>query len=458
MDDSDLDGSIAFLRPSTVDALSIQLNPIKFLRSETNALRDWRGVYEATQIRSPIVYEKIKQSSDPFKQLLEQWKHYEDATVSKLLSILEDIDRFDAIDDNQQSIEQDLRYANSLLEKKGLSLQAVENEVAGSEKVLTYDDIAMLKRSKGVARYDILILHADEDVSFADHMATVLEQQNIKVCLKDRDLLVGTMELEAVTKLISERCNKVAVILTPEFFNSTANKFYSTLAQSRAITENRRSFLPIVRRNTELPNNISMLTKLSADPNSKNPYFWRKLCLNINEKFEENMDNPLPRSIPPDSNISSFNESVKPFDDKEKYVLPQQYDAQPPKLQLPPPESNKKEFKDKLKISDNIKKFFSGRKKNKCSDYVKMDNGTVITTIDPDQGSLPGSTIQLLNKPNNNIKSSASTPTFTDLGAEMAASASGQIRMIQNAPNPPKQEPKKKKGVKTKKGYEALDG
>ena len=74
-------------------------------------------------------------------------------------------------------------------------------------------------------------------------------------------------------------------------------------------------------------------------------------------------------------------------------------------------------------------------------------------------GSLPGSTIQLLNKPNNNIKSSASTPTFTDLEAEMAAtSASGQIRMIQNAPNPPKQEPKKKKGAKTKKGYEALDG
>jgi len=451
----ELDGSIAFLRPSTVDALSIQLNPIKFLRSESNTLRDWRGVYEATHIRSPIVYEKIKQSADPFKQLLEQWKHYEDATVSNLVTILEHIDRFDAIHDNQQSIEQDLRYANSLLVKKGLSLQAVENEVAGSERVLTYDDIAMLKRSKGVARYDILILHADEDVSFADHMATVLEQQNIKVCLKDRDLLVGTMELDAVTKLISERCNKVAVILTPEFFNSTANKFYSSLAQSRAITENKRSFLPIVRRHTELPNNISMLTKLSADPNSKNPYFWRKLCLNINEKFEENVNNPLPRSIPPDCNVSSLNEGVGPCVDTEKYTIPHNKD--PPKL-LPPPESSKKEFKEKLKISDNIKKFFSGRKKNKSSDYVKMDNGTVITTLDQDQGSLPGSTIQLISKPNNNLKCSSSTPTFTDLQVEMSASASGQIRMMQNAPNPPKQEPKKKKGAKTKKGYEALEG
>ena len=38
-------------------------------------------------------------------------------------------------------------------------------------------------------RYDVLILHADEDSKFADKMAQVLEQQRIKVCLKDRDLL-----------------------------------------------------------------------------------------------------------------------------------------------------------------------------------------------------------------------------------------------------------------------------
>jgi len=30
----------------------------------------------------------------------------------------------------------------------------IENEIAGSEKVLTYDDIACLKRGKNLARYD----------------------------------------------------------------------------------------------------------------------------------------------------------------------------------------------------------------------------------------------------------------------------------------------------------------
>ncbi len=40
-----------------------------------------------------------------------------------------------------------------------------------------------------MSRYDVLILHADEDLQFAERMVQVLEQQNIKVCLKDRDLL-----------------------------------------------------------------------------------------------------------------------------------------------------------------------------------------------------------------------------------------------------------------------------
>ena len=43
--------------------------------------------------------------------------------------------------------------------------------------------------SECMSRYDVLILHADEDLQFAERMVQVLDQQNIKVCLKDRDLL-----------------------------------------------------------------------------------------------------------------------------------------------------------------------------------------------------------------------------------------------------------------------------
>eukprot|EP00088_Acartia_fossae_P067316 TRINITY_DN839_c0_g1_i4.p1 TRINITY_DN839_c0_g1~~TRINITY_DN839_c0_g1_i4.p1 ORF type:complete len:289 (-),score=59.59 TRINITY_DN839_c0_g1_i4:485-1351(-) len=274
MADSILDGSVAFLRPSTIECLSVQLNPQKLLRTENKSLRDWRGVYEGTNIQNSMIYEKIKHSQNPFKLLLEEWKRFEDTTIVNLLKILETMERFDVIDDNCEMIKCDMQAADKLLKEKGLSVGAVENKIAGSEKVLTYDDIAMLKTAREVARYDVLILHADEDIIFAERMAKVLEQQNIKVCLKDRDLLVGTMELEAVTSLISERCNKVAVPLTPEFFNSPSNNLYSSLAQSSAIAENRRSFLPIIRKPTDLPTNIKMLTKLkwkstSAEPNRK---------------------------------------------------------------------------------------------------------------------------------------------------------------------------------------------
>ena len=38
-------------------------------------------------------------------------------------------------------------------------------------------------------RYDVLILHAAEQAEFAHEVATALEQQHIRVCLKDRDLV-----------------------------------------------------------------------------------------------------------------------------------------------------------------------------------------------------------------------------------------------------------------------------
>ena len=37
---------------------------------------------------------------------------------------------------------------------QGFSVGMIENEIAGSEKVLTYDDIACLKRGKNLARLE----------------------------------------------------------------------------------------------------------------------------------------------------------------------------------------------------------------------------------------------------------------------------------------------------------------
>jgi len=412
--------SVAFLRPSTVECLAIQLNPTKHLLTRANRpgekrrLRDWRGVYEETCLTlNKLAWEKIKQSSDHFKQFLEQWKHHDEATVAKLFEILETLDRYDVIDDNKQRILEDVKTAENLLKVKGLSLGEVENRIAGSEQVLTYDDIAMLKKSLGVAKYDVLILHADEDLQFAERMVQVLEQQNIKVCLKDRDLLVGTLELDAVTSLISERCNKVAVLLTPQFFSSSCNKFYSVLAQCRAITENKRSFLPIVHNNqTNLPTNIGMLTKLSTS----NPYFWSKLCMNINENFRESPDNPLPKNFADNS-----------YNTTTPYSLPQL--SQPNISNNIPPISMKKSTSVEISspLSDSPQPHTTSTQKDTGSSIRKL-----FKSFSTDVRN------KLTKKGKNGHQLFKNEPEFTGIEE---LSSSDQISLMNNAPTPPSQDP-----------------
>lgn len=58
----------------------------------------------------------------------------------------------------------------------------------------------------------------------------------LQLCVKDRDLISGaTFEHEAVMQLISERCNRLLVVLSPNFLNSPANKFFLNYAQAVGI-------------------------------------------------------------------------------------------------------------------------------------------------------------------------------------------------------------------------------
>lgn len=47
----------------------------------------------------------------------------------------------------------------------------------------------------------------------------------------------GQFEHEAVMNLIAERCNRLVVIVSPAFFESAANTFFTNFAQAIAIGE-----------------------------------------------------------------------------------------------------------------------------------------------------------------------------------------------------------------------------
>ena len=64
------------------------------------------------------IYEKIRQSKSPFQEFLSHWKKNETSTIRRLFDYLEDIDRFDVIDDNKEKIKEDIAVADAIAREK----------------------------------------------------------------------------------------------------------------------------------------------------------------------------------------------------------------------------------------------------------------------------------------------------------------------------------------------------
>ena len=64
------------------------------------------------------LYDKIRQSKSPFQEFLSCWKKSETSTIRQLFSYLEEIDRFDVIDDNRQKIKEDIAHADTIAREK----------------------------------------------------------------------------------------------------------------------------------------------------------------------------------------------------------------------------------------------------------------------------------------------------------------------------------------------------
>lgn len=59
----------------------------------------------------------------------------------------------------------------------------------------------------------------------------------LQLCVKDRDIIPGAgFEHEAITYLISERCNWLIVIITPNFIDCPAQKFIYNYSVALALS------------------------------------------------------------------------------------------------------------------------------------------------------------------------------------------------------------------------------
>ncbi|KAK0097748.1 hypothetical protein PV326_014051 [Microctonus aethiopoides] len=256
--------------------LSSLLNPPKVIPSCEGIPRDWRGLADLFDLGGEII-PSIANHPDPTERILHLVTEKDSKiTINFLEIILEKMDRWDVIDDAKSLFEKDAKDYEERMDKCQLSADTLNNEI--DNQMLTIDDLYRIRAGLTIQFYDAFLLCADEDASFAEEMIQNLEQKyNLKLCVKDRDLISGaTFEHEAVMQLISERCNRLLVVLSPNFLNSPANKFFLNYAQAVGIEKRQRKIIPCLYKKCTPP--PQLMYTFILDYNKSRYYdFWGRL-------------------------------------------------------------------------------------------------------------------------------------------------------------------------------------
>lgn len=113
-----------------------------------------------------------------------------------------------------------------------------------------------------------------------------LENSGLQLCVKDRDLVGGSFEHEAVMNLISERCNRLIVLISPDFLKSSVNKFFVDFAQSLQIEQRKRKIIPCMEKFCRLPVSLQHVYALNYERSGRFFDFWEKLEVSVREPSE----------------------------------------------------------------------------------------------------------------------------------------------------------------------------
>ena len=284
------------LSDESKQVISTLLNPPKVIPSENGLPRDWRGLAHLSNLTGEMM-PLLTTHSDPSAYILTVWEQKcKDIMIKDFQAILEELDRWDIVDDTLELFERDAEKYSTLLRKSQSSAEVIANEI--DQKVLTVDDLHRLRQGLENQYYDAFLLYADEDVKFATEMLDKLENlHNLKLCLKDRDLIGGvTFEHEAVMTLISERCNRLIVIVSSNFLKSPANKFFLNYAQALGIDKRQRKVIPCLYEKCQLPPQLNYMFIL--DYNRVGMYdFWGKLRDSIQTPSVKNSANSVSEKL-----------------------------------------------------------------------------------------------------------------------------------------------------------------
>ncbi|XP_056649207.1 myeloid differentiation primary response protein MyD88 [Diorhabda sublineata] len=380
---------IRCLRKETRDLISALLNPKKIIPNETGLSRDWYGLAELCGIGGEKI-PNIERNNDPTKKVLELWseKNGDESTTAKLISYLETLDRFDVIDDVKLLIEEDAEYYTQ--HPEGFTVSRVEID---DKDIITFDDYERKTAGLPPQTYDAFVLFDDDDIGFATDIIQTLEgQYSLKLCVKDRDVLGGESNYDSVIRLISTRCNRVVVVVSPSFLGSPSNKYFYTLAQMDGIEREERKIIPCIYKDyPDMPLQIKAYHVLNYTRlQSAFGNFWEQLYKSVKvaktSSTKSNMISQKETKEVPKKTTESMKLSnhVKFDSEQTKHIETKLSTVEIPISSPPIPSSNEKletcqkELKKKNSLYQKFRKILNQKTdKQKSVEEVPTINGTM---------------------------------------------------------------------------------
>ncbi|CAH0604454.1 unnamed protein product [Chrysodeixis includens] len=241
--------------------------------------RDWRGLAYLVNVSSEkAAY--IQMRPNKTIEVLDIWQQDCTATVGQLLNHLVRLDRYDVHDDLTEDLREAMRRGELVVNRQNqIAINNNNNNSSNSNqeqvfRAITYDD-----RPGHEQHYDAFVLYAKEDKAFVNELLERMRAEGFQLCTED-SLQAGHMTPYApVAQLISERCQRIILVCSPEFLSSQANTFYRDYAQAVSIESSYHKIIPIMYRECQLPSHLAFYHKLYYNEDEERAMydFWLKL-------------------------------------------------------------------------------------------------------------------------------------------------------------------------------------
>ncbi|XP_035981048.1 myeloid differentiation primary response protein MyD88 [Fundulus heteroclitus] len=253
-----------------------------YLNPKHTVAADWTAVAE-TMGFSYLEIKNHEASRNPTKTVLDDWAaRNSDASVGKLLSILEEVERKDIVEDLQPLIDEDVRkYIENQKKKDEPPVQVPEVDSCDPrtpERSLTVEDVP----GGAPEMFDAFICYCHNDFEFVHEMIRELEQTDykLKLCVFDRDVLPGSCVWTITSELIEKRCKRMVVVISDEYLDSDACDFQTKFALSLCPGARSKRLIPVVYKpmTKPFPSILRFLTICDYTRPCTQAWFWIRLA------------------------------------------------------------------------------------------------------------------------------------------------------------------------------------